>query len=355
MSPPGAVASIAFALCGLALPPTAQAAITTFGSSLSAPANLEKARGEDTAYWSTAFGGAGSPRTPASGQIRAIRLKGTAVKPTGASADPDNRIHFQTLRPRPDGSLQVIATSQEFRVPFTGDANQVNTFHPENMCAAAGDHIAFNTIGGFNPDGGYSSGTPFRIFSAVAGSSTRQFSSNEGTGNGAIFPPPPTVTHPSGLNTEHPRTELLMQVELGTGPDASAGCGGGGSGGAGGAPGPFYGLLLPRVQTSLVSRRRVALIRARCESRAVIGCGGTVTLVTKRALASARRRVELGSGRFQMLAGASPKVRVRLSRRGARLLRRRRRLAAIARVVAYDVAGRRKTGSSAVVLKLGRR
>jgi hypothetical protein len=153
---------------------------------------------------------------PANGQILAIRVKGMAV-PSGQAGDPGplNEIHFSDLRPQPDGSVKVIVTSGAFRLPTTGDPNQISTFNPENLCVETGDFLALSTEGGFDSTY-YPGGVPFRILGKVAGSSIAYFSQHGGVMNGAQF---------SGQARSD--TELLMQWDLATGNKATALCKGG--------------------------------------------------------------------------------------------------------------------------------
>ena len=358
------VALLAAALTvGLALPAAGHAAITTFGSDLKAPADLTRDRGEDTAYWSTALANGTSPKVPADGQIRVIRVKGMSIKPSGATDDPDTRIHFQTLRPRSDGTMEVILTTQMFWMPFTGDANQVTTFHPDGLCAQKGDYISFNTVGGFNPGGGYPAGTPHRIFHSVAGSKTRQYSADQGTNNGMIFPAMPTLGHPYGFNGEHDRTELLMQMELGTETDGTRHCLGGTDGLLPPAPPrvpvvrKFAGLLMPPIQAAWMSRRGVVPVRTRCPTRTPVGCSGSLTLTSKKPIASGgrKRRMKLGAAQFFVGPDKLVKVRVKLSKKAARVVRRRRSLQATLKAFSRDGGGQSNTTSGGVALKLGRR
>ncbi|MDX6664954.1 MAG: hypothetical protein QOG68_1160, partial [Solirubrobacteraceae bacterium] len=145
------------------------------------------------------------------------RLKGTAIASTAAGAPaPLVEVHFQSLMPLGDGRSQVRLTSAPFQVPIGGDPNTITEFTPENLCVKAGDHVAFNTEGGFDPTF-YPNGTPFRVFGAATGETTNRFTLHNGTGNGSILTP-----------TAMPGTELLMQFDLSYGNAASIPCGGAG-------------------------------------------------------------------------------------------------------------------------------
>ena len=71
------LATAALMVALLALPAAGHAAVITFGSDLSKPANLSEARGPDVAFWNTSGAELGNP-VPANGQITQLRLKGFA-------------------------------------------------------------------------------------------------------------------------------------------------------------------------------------------------------------------------------------------------------------------------------------
>ncbi|HEV3228802.1 MAG TPA: hypothetical protein VGY97_04950 [Solirubrobacteraceae bacterium] len=217
------VGALLLAATGLAWPAAGQAAIITFGSSLAAPATQAEAHGADAAFWPIAMAGGQTFQAPASGQILTIRFKGIALANPGKP--PLTQVHFQALRPQSNGSVQVITTTGPFNVPASGDPNQVSTFQPVNFCVAQGDYVDFNDEGGFDPTY-YPNGVPFQIFGKVPGSVTDFFTQNAGTLNGATF-----SAQPPGGGTLRDE-ELLLQVDLGTGTDATPLCPGGGSSGS---------------------------------------------------------------------------------------------------------------------------
>lgn len=320
---------LAVAAIALIAPAGGKAAVTTFGSDLSAPANMAEAHGADSVFWGLALPGGRRTVVPARGQITTIRLKGIAVPSSAPGAPPPlTEVHFQVLRPRADGALTVSLTSQPFNVPSGGDPTQITSYRPINLCARAGDYVAFNDEGGFEPTY-YPQGVPFRVFSRISGASTGFFTKDNGTNNGATF---------SGAR--HEGQELLMQMDLASGPDATPICPGGGTA-------PFRGLVVPR-QTARVSAG-VARIRARCPSAAVTRCVGTLALGSR----------EPNGGRLRTLARARVAIRrataktlqVRLTSAAARLLRDRRSLAAIARAVVRDWDGAGRTTRARVRLQ----
>ena len=214
----GAVIALAAAAA-----PAAQAEVLSFGSDLSAPANLTEARQGDTAYWQTRFAAGTSPLAPADGQITSVKLKGIALAdPKPGVVGGETMWHLQALRQQSDGTFKILRSSQAFYVPTTGSPQQVSSYEPENFCVAKGDVLAFNTVGGWdgimNQTGPYPGGTPLQIFSRTAGGLVTQFTGSDQTNNGDT------------MRAEHARgadQELLMQLTVGTAADAVFHCPGG--------------------------------------------------------------------------------------------------------------------------------
>lgn len=195
---------------GAILPTAAGARVITYGSTLRAAATIAETHPVDSAFWPVAAPHGRSVRAPRTGQILAIRLKGTALRHRGR--DPVSEVHFQHLRPRSGGRMLVVQTSQPFDVPVGGARNTITTFRPENLCVRRGDVIAFNDEGGFVPSL-YPSGTPFRVFGRVPGARTARYTRGGGTLSGATMAP-----------RVRSREELLMQLRLGTGDRVSGAC-----------------------------------------------------------------------------------------------------------------------------------
>lgn len=87
-----------------------------------------------------------------------------------------------------------------------------------------GDYLALNEEGGYVP-GAYPAGVPYKVIGGVPGSNMDSFIRNNGVGNGALLSP-----GESGANdgfAANAGEELMMQVTLGTGPDARYVCPGG--------------------------------------------------------------------------------------------------------------------------------
>jgi hypothetical protein len=81
-------------------------------------------------------------------------------------------------------------------------------------------------------------------------------------------------------------------------------------------------------------------MRLRCGSREPQACAGILRLYTARLVQVSRRvRLRLAAASFRVAPGTSRAVRLRLSRRGRRLIRSRGRLATLAIARARDAAG----------------
>ena len=133
--------------------------------------------------------------------------------------------HLQALRPRGDGTFQVLRSSQAFLLPPKAtDPQTITTYAPENFCIAAGDVLVFNTVGGWD---GIVTGTgPFPT--------ARRCRSSRASRRGRVGVlgaqrdgqrRRPQAEHAPGQGHE-----LLMQLTLGTGPNATALCPGGTAG-----------------------------------------------------------------------------------------------------------------------------
>jgi hypothetical protein len=196
--------------------PAAHGATLTLGSTLAASATTTQSHQADTTFWPATIGGA-SYKAPENGQVVSIRVKGTAIQPAGAPA-PVNMIHFQALEPQADGTMKVDLTSAAFYLPYTGNPDQITGFKPQNLCLHKGDVVGFNDEGGWDGTGTgpYAGGAPFRIFGSASDSSTRWYSRDNGTKNGAVLAPSALLDG----------TELLLQYTMVTGDDRSYECGG---------------------------------------------------------------------------------------------------------------------------------
>ena len=196
-----AAAAAVAALVAIAFPSAAAASKFVWGSTLQAPANRSEAHPMSSAFWHSALPGGARVRVPAKGRVSTLKVKGTAIKQ--GSTEPVTLFHFQILHPTGDGRLRVSLTSGNFHVPVGGDPNRVTTYHPINLCAKKNDFVAFSDVGGYKP-GTYPNGTPFKIFSNVAGAKTGFYTQPGGINNTNTFTPKP----------RHVGEELLMRITL---------------------------------------------------------------------------------------------------------------------------------------------
>jgi hypothetical protein len=303
-------AVIAFAT---AAAPAARADVSIFGSDLSAPANQTEARQADTAYWQAGFAGGASPLAPTAGQIKSVRLKGTARSaPKPGVSGGETMWHLQALHQQSDGTLKILRTSQAFSVPTTGDSQQISSYEPENFCVDKGDILAFNTVGGWDgvvdQSGPYPRGTPLQLFSRVPGGSVSQFTGADKTNNGDV------VRADSARGADQ---ELLMQLTVGTAGDAVFHCTGGlfnpykvappgGTPVIKPKPKAPQKVTIPR-QRITVSRRGKLVVALFCQP-GVAQCSGSLQLLSNH---STPRR--LASRRYTIAAKSTGKVSLTLS------------------------------------------
>jgi hypothetical protein len=292
------------ALLALLAAVPSSAALLTWGSSLSVPATLNTTEdlgyqgvdtpvfpspqfpnggsfhtyhyGADTALWnalafnpgSATIGPAGSP---VAGQAVKVSVEGCA-EPAAGGPPPLTEIHIQDLSPIAGGGARVNLTSQPYEMPVCGQngagRTTVTSFEPYNLCVNRGDFVAFNDEGGWVPFV-YQSGVPFDVIGKVPGSTMDSFIRGNGTKNGAILSASDTTAMDGfeALSGE----ELMMQVTLGTGPDARYVC----PGGTKEAP-PVLPPVSVRPQTDGVNAHRIVSFAIYCRLKA--GCHGTATL-----------------------------------------------------------------------------
>jgi hypothetical protein len=307
----------------LAVPAAASADVIDFGSDLSAPANVAEAHGADTAFWGLAV--KGKPGSaPASGQITEIRLKGTALPSVAAGAPaPLNEVHIQVVHPQPDGSVTVSLSTDPFYVPIGGNPNQVSAFHPAGyLCVQKGDYITFNDEGGFAPPF-YPDGVPFQVFANVPGSTTAQFTRDNGTNIGANFSGAPKAGQ-----------ELLMQMTLTTGYDASTVCGG--------MKGQEFKGVQIAPQTTVV-RKRVARVRATCPGTSRQSCDGVIKLLAGSTV--------IGQASFSIPSTATTNIKVPVTKAADKKILKSRKLKVSVAADAHDALGRTLTTRTAVTLQ----
>jgi hypothetical protein len=282
-------------IASLAVAGTAQAAVTTFGSDLSAPANRVNSHGSDTAFWNATLAGGQPVTAPTEGQLTSIKVKGGVLTST-----KDNQlarlIHFQVLRPAGGTKNKVLLTSGNFYLPRSDDQEVVTTYTKlVNMCVKKGDIVDLNTIGGaeFRPDSSVP-GSQLQVFSDVPGSTVRWYEKGNGTNTGATLP----------NFSELPGQELLMQTVVSSGPDASDFCPGGYR------QHIFRGLNVAAApQPALKSKQRRARLKGQCPGVNYGGCFGKLTLTAT----LDGQEVKLGSVRFSIRSGYKDTIEVPIS------------------------------------------
>jgi hypothetical protein len=158
-------------------------------------------------------------------------------------------------------------------------------------------------------------------------------------------------TH-SGTVTVIDPTGLRAQASASAGVAARPGGGGPGGGGevasADRTPPAFS---LGRGALRLTRRNRV-VVPVSCAAREPEACAGTLTLVTNRRLG--RRVLTFGRARFSAAPGRTARVTVKVSKRKARLLRRKRRLSVRLSATARDRAGNQASARRTATLVIAR-
>ncbi len=279
------------------VPASASAAITIVGSPLSVPATLNTSEnlsyqgtntavppspeapngifhtfhfGADTTLWDVVQAG-GSPSMPAAGQAVKVSLEGCAQSARGGPP-PLTQIHFQDVSPLPEGGVRVNLTSQSFDIPVCGQGgasgSTVTGYEPTNLCVSKGDYVAFNDEGGY-VENVYRAGVPYQVLGRVNRSTADSFLMNDGTGDGAVFSPSNLAPDDGFAINEN--EELMLQVTLGTGPDARYVC----PGGTKDAP-PALPPIDVHPQTDGINHSRIVAVAIYC--RLTPECKGVATL-----------------------------------------------------------------------------
>jgi Thrombospondin type 3 repeat/Bacterial TSP3 repeat len=314
------------ALVGLLLfASSGHAAVMTLGSDLSRTANHFEAHGADSAFWMEQVGGQ-KAAMPADGQVTLVRIKGSVIDDPPNPPYPDPQFHVQVLRSNGNGTaVTAIISSRPFRLPVTTAQSQViNGYEPLNLCVNRGDFVDFNDIGGFEWRFGDASGMRANVFSASAeGAVTRFYSKNAGTNNGDSF------DDPTAFKNTYRETELLMQVRLATGPDATDLCPGGYR------QHVFHGLELRDQPAPLDAAARTVTVRGGCAFATYGSCAGTLAL----SATVGGKLTSLGSAPFNVRPGTSGRLAVRLSDSNAKLIRKARRVTGTATATAHDAPG----------------
>lgn len=330
----------ALAAVGLALGAAhAHAAELTIGSDLAAPATEVRSDPNDLIWWPGEQAGA-TIDVPVKGQAIIMRLKGGTRQPDGPSANPDyDMIRFVVLRPQSDGTWRTTATSVPHRAPVIGkgaDANTISRYTSEwPLCVEPGDRIGLVSVGGFDQRL-FPNGLPYQVFGQTAGAALNEFRA------GGMIDQGKTVIRAERV----PRTELLLQVVVGTGDSARPACGGsapsGSDPGAGPRPAPApepaptpgvarASVLKPPHAPWLYDGRKVKLT-IRCAAGA--DCAGHAVL-RARGKRIARRAYELDAGERKPIV-------LRVNRAGKRMAKPGRRLRARVVISAGDARTSRR-------------
>ncbi len=234
--------------------------------------------GADTALWNvtgsgqpdlSGYGPAAKASMPVTGQALKISLEGCAEPAAGGPA-PLTQIHFQDISPLPGGGARVNLTSQGFEIPVCGrggaGGSTVTTYEPINLCVSQGDYVVFNDEGGY-VENIYRAGVPYKVLGAVRGATADSFIKNDGTGDGAILSPSETAAMEGFASNQN--EELMMQVTLGAGPDATHIC----AGGTAGLP-PVLPPIRVGPQTDGINHSRIVAVAVYCrlkpECKAVV-------------------------------------------------------------------------------------
>ncbi len=288
--------------------------------------------GADTALWNVTQA-SGDPRAPATGQAVKVRLEGCAQSASGGPS-PLTQIHFQDISPLPGGGAKVNISSQAFYIPICGangaSGSTVTTYEPINLCVSAGDFVAFNDDGGY-VENVYRNGVPYQVIGAVGGSTMDSFIRNNGTGNGATLAASDTSAM-DGFATNR-NEELMMQVVLGTGPDATHVC----AGGTQGLP-PVLAPIRVSPQTDGVNHARYVAVALFCR---VSPCKGVATLSTDRG------HTTFGRSGFNLASNTTTHLPIRVNSQLINLIRKHH---GVSTTLTAVVAG--KTVSQTISVKI---
>jgi hypothetical protein len=327
------------------IPAAASADQVTFGSSLAGPADvLHDKNLADTVFWN--ISAKNSHQSPVSGQVLGVRIKGRIVPRSNNidTGDKLNLFHTQVLRPNADGTVTVDSTSQGFHFPVGGTVNDVHTFVPSGQCIRAGQYFGFNHFGGWNGDPAQP-GTRYEIFKRDGASQMNWYEQDAGTNNGATFTPNQhrdTQGNPmfnNGFTHGQPvAEELMMQVVVGTGFDASNLC-------EGGHQGYEYAGVDVQPTTFTVYDDGVAGARIACLSGRGY-CEGTARLSVD--------GLEIGSAPFKINRNITTNLDVPLSNEGARLVNQRGMVDATVTTDSRDEIGSQRSTTGVATLKSAR-
>ncbi len=332
------------AIAGLALLPAAASADrVTIGSDLSGtPDVLDDSHLAD--YLTFNVSPKNSHQAPVSGQILEVRIKGKIHPHTDPNRENMNLFHTQVLRPNADGTFTVDSSSQHMFFPVGGSENDVHSFVPSVQCIKQGQYVDFNHIGGWDGKG-IGIGTRYQIWKNDNTSVMNWYEHDNGTNIGATFRPNRQVNGATGQevmsNPQHGRPysrELMMQVVVGNGFDASNLC-------EGGLQGFEYSGVEVIPQTFTVRDDGLGHARIACTSGRGF-CEGTARLEYE--------GVVLGQAPFQINRSITTNIDIPLSSEGARIVNQRRQVDATVVADSADDIGQRKTTRGTSTLKAAR-
>ena len=323
----------------LLVPAAASADQVTFGSSLAGTPAVSEDHQSDSLFFNTSEGNGNA--SPITGQILEIRVKGTIVPQAGRSNN--SMWHSQVLSPQAGGLFHVDSSSQDLFFPVGVPADTVSRFVPSTQCIGQGQYVDFNDVGGWDGNAAQPTGTIYQIFQNRAGSSYDWYERDNGTNIGTTFNPNRRVFNradgsPMSEQYEGPRTgkELMMQVVVGSGWDASNLC-----------PGGLQGWEYQGVEVKDVSGKvyddGVGHARLFCSSNTKSFCKGTVRLeVDGQPLGT--------SGEFTMKPNETTNINVPLTNDGARVVNTRGTVQATAIADTTDELGQHKTNTGTSTL-----
>ena len=329
---------LAAAAALLLLPAAASADRATFGSDLSGTPTLTENHQADTLFFNTSS--ANGHAAPVSGEILEIRVKGTVISQPGRSNN--SMWHSQVLQPNGNGTFSVQSSSQDFFFPIDVPADTVSSYVPSTQCIEAGQVVDFNNIGGWDGNPSQPTGTIYKIFQPKPSSQYTWFERDNGTNIGTTFNPGRRIfNNPDGSykreEYEGPRSgELMMQVVVGSGWDASNLC-----------PGGLKGWEYQGVEVKAVSGKvyddGMGHARLFCSSNTKSFCKGTARLESE-------GQVLGTSGEFTMKPNDTTTIDVPLTNDGARFVNTRGTVEANVVAETVDELGQRKTNTGTSTL-----
>ena len=332
----------------LAFPAAATADQVTFGSSLAGRPDIEHNTNKaDTLFFNVTP--ANSLKSPVSGVILEVRVKGS-MNPRPGGIDGDNKwnvFHTQVIRDNANGTFTVDSSSQLLNFPVGGSPDEIHAFVPSTQCVKQGEYVAFNHFGGWNGDPAQT-GARYQIFKSAPSSQMYWYERDQGTNNGATFTPN-RQQHTdgsliasgdpawNGFATGQPRgEELMMQVVVGTGFDATSLC-------EGGLKGFEYQGVEVRPLETKVYDDGVGRVRLFCSNNTHGACKGSVRLEVD--------GVALGqSGEFTINPTDTTNINVPLTNEGARIVNTRGKVTANVVAETGDDLGQRKTDTGTTTL-----